>query len=189
MFGSLTFRYITGDWHHVGYLTIGELSIPADTTIPKGTWMSEKVGEDVAGVMQYASGLAVGFTTEDIIGDTASVQLTRFKERTIGKIDLPAIQATNKAVSLRVPHQGSEMEFEGAGAAAPGNLVCTSGTGSLSSSDVAPEPLSFHKGCIRKAQSGDLVQLILLESGLTVESAIASALRIRVRSVSGYVAP
>lgn len=187
MFGSKTHRFITGNWHHVGYLKISSLAIPANTTLPKGTWMHEKPGENVAGIMEYASGIAVGFTTEDIIGDSASNDLVRFRDRYLGNFDLPVIQRANKAVSLRVPHQGAEMEFEGAGAAAPGNLVCTVGTGALDENDVAPEPLSFHNGCIRKAQTGDLVMLILLESGKPVESEIVDALRIRVRAVSGYV--
>lgn len=187
MFGSDLVKNIIGSWGHVGYLTTDALAIPADTVIPKGTWMQEKTGVLVAGKMEYASGGAVGYTTEDIISSGGLVSNDRFRDRWLGNHNLAVVQSATRPVSLRVPHQGAEVEFEGAGTAIPGNLVCTSGTGALAAGTAVKSELSLHNGCIRLAQTGDVVRMILLEAGLTVESAIVGALRIRVRIVDGSV--
>jgi hypothetical protein len=102
----------------------------------------------------------------------------------IGKMDLPI--SKGQAVTVRRPRPGAILEFEGLGTAIPGNLVCTSGTGALSSGTARRTPLSFLNGCIREAQTGDFVQAILVEPNLTAET--SGNLRIRIEIIQGYIA-
>lgn len=185
MFGSQFVKCIKGPWEHLGYMTTEELPIPSGVTLPKGTWLQAKAGNDT--IAALASGVALGFTTQDLDND-GQTSVTQFKNRVIGKHDLPIKKG--QAITVRMPMAGAIMEFEGLGACGPGNLVCTSGTGSIASSTIAggnngKVPLSFLLGTIRQAQTGDFVQLMLLESALTPET--VGNLRIRVRACQGYI--
>lgn len=181
MFGSAQHKYLYGDWHHIGTMASTELALPADgTPLPKGTWIQAKNGDEF--MMALASGHAAGFLTQDISAE-GHESLQAFKDRTIGKFDLPVKKG--QMVSLRVPHSESLMEFEGVGAAVPGNLVCTTGTGAIASNAAVNAELSFFNGCIRLAQAGDIVTLLLKQADLTPE--VTGRRRIRVEKVSGYV--
>lgn len=181
MFGSPYVKFIHGNWHHYS-LTTGELAIPSGVTLTKGTWCAER-GTSGAAVLASGAG-AVGFMTQDVNAE-GQTSLQSYKDRTIGKLDLPMAAGADKAVTLRVPDANAVMEFEGDGTAIPGNLVCTSGTGALSSSTAAKTPLSFFNGAIRIAQSGDVAQLILLDASLTPE--ISGNTRIRVQAVGAFI--
>lgn len=180
MYGSLKFQLINGRWDHVGYCDTSEVYLPSSSVnsgvLPKGTALNYKNGNDQKA--QLASGMAVGFTTQDITLE-GQASLQSFKDRTIGKTDLPI--AVGQNVSLRMPTLNSELEVEGSGVAQPGNLVCTSGTGALASNTARRTKLSFLNGSFRIAQTGDVAQFLLLETGLTAN--IDGNLRIRVRRV------
>lgn len=170
MFGSSKFKMINGKWEHIGYMDTSLVVLPAAAdnggVLPKGTWLQAQNGDDTKA--QLASGFALGVTTQDISEEgQASVQA--FKDRTIGKFDLPI--AIGQNVSVRMPTHGSQFEVEGSGTAKPGNLVCTSGTGSISTGTARKTKLSVLNGCIRVAQTGDVAQFLLLEAALTPENA------------------
>ncbi len=65
---------------------------------------------------------------------------------------------SGQEVSIRKFRQGDEFEIEGKGAAAYGNLLATSSTGAVSSGTTRGTQLAAHKGGLRVAQTGDLVQ-------------------------------
>lgn len=184
MFGSAKVKFLYGSWHHVGTMDTSELTLPAvginDEILPKGTWVDQKDGNEF--VMRLASGHAKGFLTQDVSAD-GQTDLQSFKDRTIGKKDLPIKKGQH--VSVRVPDAGAEIEFEGLGEAVPGNLVCTSGTGNIASGAARNTELSFHNGCIRIAQTNDIVQALLQDAALTPE--VVGNRRIRIRMVAGYV--
>lgn len=185
MFGSRQFKPIHGNWHHVGYLTTDELPIPVGTTLPKGTWCSSKPGNEFK--MQLASGYALGVLTQDVDNE-GTMNLTVQRNLLVGGVLAGATEVPAKkghAVSLRVPDANAEMQFEGLGAAVPGNLVCTTGTGAISAATARNAELSFLNGCIRLAQTGDIVQLLMLDANETPE--LAGQVRIRVKYVAGYV--
>ena len=68
-----------------------------------------------------------------------------------------------------VPEVGALFEVEGAGAAALGNLVATSGTGAIASNTAKGKLLSCLNGCLRIAQVGDVALFELLKANLTAE--------------------
>lgn len=197
MFGSHYVKQINGEWDHVGYLT-SELVVlpstpPADGSsavprVQKGTWMMANPSNEYQ--MMLASGNvgpAMGFTTQDIsaLGQT---EVNAFHDRVIGKQDLPV--SLGRAVSLRRPKTDAELEFEGLGAAAPGNLVTTTGTGAIAAGTFAGNKyakLSVFNGALRLAQSGDWAIALLLRSDITPE--IAGNVRIRIRKISPILMP
>lgn len=167
MYGSKYIQLISGRWNHIGYLDTTLLFLPASTVnngiLPKGTALQPLAGDDTKA--QLASGFSYGFTTQDIsaLGQTS---LQAFKDRNIGKADLPV--TVGKPVSLRLPSPGSIIEFRGVGAAGPGNLVVTSGTGLLSASTARGTKLSFIQGSLRVAQTGDISQYICQDASSVV---------------------
>lgn len=180
MFGSKYFQFISGTWEHVGYLSTELVHLPLASVnggvLPKGTWLAPKAPDnDTQAVL--ASGYAYGFMTQDLSLE-GHTSLQSFKDRMIGKTDLPITVGQN--VSLRRPNNNAIMEFRGTGTAQPGNLVCTSGTGSLSASSARGVKISFHNGCLRVAQTGDIAQLILLDAE-TVTIDDVSNLQVRVQ--------
>lgn len=185
MFGSPYVKYISGEWYHYGVMTTEELPIPDGVTLTKGTWLNPKNGTDDT-IAQLASGVALGFATQDMDNE-GHTSLQAFQDVSIGKQDIPIKKG--QAMTVRVPNTNSRLEFEGAGAAVPGNLVCTSGTGAIASNTAKDTELSFLNGCIRKAQTGDIVQLLLETAALTAENPNDgdANVRIRVRVVGGYV--
>jgi hypothetical protein len=182
MFGASHYKFVSGKWDHIGYSTTEDIALPSNgDALKKGTWVDHKNGDDSRIVL--ASGHSIGFTTQDLTTD-GQTSLQSFKDRMIGKMDLPI--SKGQAVTVRRPRPGAILEFEGLGTAIPGNLVCTSGTGALSSGTARRTPLSFLNGCIRKAQTGDFVQAILVEPNLTAET--SGNLRIRIEIIQGYIA-
>ena len=180
MFGSKYFQFISGSWEHVGYLSTELVHLPLASVnggvLPKGTWLAP-VAPDNDSQAVLASGYSYGFMTQDLSLE-GHTSLQSYKDRMIGKFDLPISQGQN--VSLRRPNNNAIMEFRGTGTAQPGNLVCTSGTGSLSASSARGAKLSFLNGCIRTAQSGDIAQLILLDAEDVVIDGVTN-LQIRVQ--------
>lgn len=184
MWGTKLCRMVNGNWDHVGTL---RSSLPAGYTYPAGTHLAYQVtgtyndNEDV-GVL--ASGYAVGFTTQDI-DDDGSIGDSSFKNQFLGLQNIPVRNGLE--ISLRRMALNSEVEFEGAGDALPGNLVATTGTGAITGSTARHTALSVHNGCLRVAQTGDFVMYVLENPNMAVESDLVGARRIRVRRVGDYV--
>jgi hypothetical protein len=164
MWGSDYFKIVSGEREHVGYKYF-DLPVPDGGVIRKGTWVDDLVDgtdvQDCTGVL--ASGFGVGFLTQDIDANGLT-GLQGFQNFIIGKLDNPAKNGIEVAVAK--PTVGSEFEYEGAGTAIPGNLVCTSGTGAIATSTARKTQLSFLNGCLRIAQSGEIASLILLAADL-----------------------
>lgn len=186
MFGSSVFKpVLDAGHHHVGYLTTEHLVVPTGGTLTKGTWVRASESDEQKSVL--ASGYALGVLTQDIT-EEGHESLQAFKDKMIGKKDLPV--KVGQAVSIRSYHVGSQLEFEGDGEAVPGNLVCTEGSGEeLTDSDAVNTQLSFLNGCIKKAEAGDMVQLHLMDPGLTPETEGNLRIRVEVVSPYPYVAP
>ena len=187
MYGSSTFKWVHGKWDHLGFLKTTNIPLSdADAAvgvIPRGTWFDYEAGsiEEAA----LGSGNAIGVTVQDLdhLGMTG---LQAFQDFSIGKLDRNILKP--RPVSLRRPVSGAEMEVEGLGTALPGNLVCTSGTGSISSGTARKTELSVLNGCLRVAQSGDIVLAIMEDANLTPEA--VGNVRILIRATgAGYVNP
>jgi hypothetical protein len=183
MFGTKLFKQITGCWDVIGYLSTNNITIPSGVTMPKGTTLSQ-IGDTLEA--QLASGLGIGYTTQDVDneGNTSDAAFKARSIRGADAIDLPIKKGQN--VTLRRPHAGSEIEVEGLGAAAVGNLLCTSGTGAISTATAAKTALAFFNGALRVAQTGDFVQGIMLVANLTPQ-ADAGNVRVRYRVIEGYI--
>ena len=182
MFGTKFFKQITGTWDVIGYLQTNNITIPEGVTMGKGTFLAQVGNTDEA---QLASGYAIGYTTQDMDNE-GNTSLASFKARIIrdgNSIDLPIKKGQN--LSLRVPKAGAEIEVEGLGVAAVGNLLITSGTGAVASNTAALTELAYFHGGVRKAQAGEFVQGLLLVADLTPE--VEGNLRIRYRVVDGYI--
>lgn len=181
MYGSDTFQIISGSREQIGYKTMSlPVSLSATGICPKGTFVDDYVNgstiDDTTGVL--ASGFAIGFITNDVDANGMS-GLQSFQNMIIGKLDNPVKNGYEVAVAK--PSLGAEIEMEGSGAALPGNLVATSGTGLLSSSTARKTQLSFFNGCLRVAQTGDHVHAILLEANLTPK--VNGNVRVRIQWV------
>jgi len=79
------------------------------------------------------------------------------------------------------------MEFEGLGTLGVGNLVVTSGTGSISSSTAKRTELSVTMGSLRVAQSGDTVLYLMEKADVTLTT--VGNVRVRVKAVGHYLNP
>jgi len=178
MFGTPYFIQKTGGWSPVGYLRTNRLYLPTGVTVGKGTWMAEDASTKE---MQYASGVQIGYMTQDMTLEGQG-SLQAFKDRAIGKKDIPATKG--QAITLRVPNAGSEIEVEGLGEAGVGNLLVTSGTGSISTGTARKTELSTIMGSTRVAQSGDIVMGLVLDANLTPYT--AGNVRIRYQVCAPY---
>jgi len=186
MIGSPNVKPIHGKWDHLGYMTTEHLPVPAGVTLPRGTWLQASPTDDTKAIL--ASGDAEGFTTQDIDTEghtSATAQLNKLLGVGPGIGDWPI--KVGSAVSVRKMVPGSLIEFEGLGAAVPGNLVCTSGTGSIAANAARKTQLSLFNGCIRIAQTGDVVKMLLETANLTPE--VSGRRRIRVRILDGSIMP
>lgn len=181
MYGSSTFKWVWGKWNHISLGTT-YLAMPSVSTtpLPIGTPVEYKSGDTEEAVL--ASGKPVGIITEriDASGTTSDA---RFKSVMIGERNIPI--KTGTQVAVRVPQLNALLEFEGLGAAAPGNLVCTSGTGAISTSTANGTELSAQNGSIRVAQTGDIVFAKMEVANLTPET--VGNVRIRVSAVPSHV--
>jgi len=181
MYGSSTFKWVWGKWNHISLGTT-YLALPsvATTPLPIGTPVEYKAGDTEEAVL--ASGKPVGIVTEkvDAYGTTSDA---RFKSVMIGERNLPI--KTGTQVAVRVPQNDALMEFEGLGAAAPGNLVATTGTGAISASTARGTELSAQNGSMRVAQSGDVVFAKMEVANLTPNT--VGNVRIRVSAVPAHV--
>lgn len=186
MIGCKEVKPVSGSWTHHGYMTTEHVFIPGSTICPRGTFLMASPTDDTKAVL--ASGDAVGFITQELdnYGQLSDAARLRAAEG-VGKMpgDWPVRRGSDMAITCRRMHDGGQVEFEGSGVAAPGNVVCTSGTGSLSTGTTRKTELSLHNGCIRVAQTGDKVIMSLLQANLTPET--AGRLRIRVEFVGRYI--
>lgn len=180
MYGSNYFKMLVGTHFHIGYMTTDNLTIPTGVTIAKGTYVDQLGSDEFK--CQLASGGGVGFLTQDVDND-GPISDAQYKNVSIGKQDLPVKKGD--AVSVRVMHPGGQVELEGLGAAEPGNLVATTGTGALSTSTAKETPLSTFCGAIREAQAGELVVYLMKDP--TVTPYTDGNLRVRVEAVSPFV--
>lgn len=180
MFGSNFFKIVNGSHKAVGYMTTENFVIPEGVTIPKGTIVDSLTGDDTKQV--FASGQGIGHTTQDVTLE-GQTSLSEFKNRVIGKRDLPI--KIGQAVTVRQFDPGAELEMEGLGAAGPGNLVATTGTGAISDSTARKTELSAHIGSLRVAQTGELVMYHMEDAGLTPYT--EGNVRVRISVVSPYV--
>lgn len=189
MFGSTLFQWVHGQIEHIGYYGTTNLALPDSSVnsgvLPKGTFVdgsADDTPDNAEAVLASGSGflgvLVQDVDTEGLTGDSG------FKKFTIGKLDNPVKQGAK--VSIRKPMPNGQAEFEGLGTAQPGNLVCTSGTGSLSSGTAKETELSLFNGALRVAQTGDLVVAHMMNANVTPKT--SGNLRIRVKFVSPYVA-
>lgn len=189
MIGSKDIQIVNGTWDHVGYMDTEHVYIPGDTVLPRGTFLQASPTSDEKAVL--ASGDAIGFTTQEVdnYGHTSVNARLRAAE-SIGRMpgDWPMKKGLNCPVTLRRMSVNSQVEYEGKGIAAPGNTVCTSGTGALGTGTAIQTDLSVFNGCLRIAQTGDVVIARLKQTNLTVHNtAIAGRLRIRVEFVGKSV--
>lgn len=186
MIGCKEVKPISGNWSHLGYMTTEHVFIPGDTVCPRGTFLMASPGDDNKAVL--ASGDAVGWITQELdnYGQLTDAARLRAAEG-IGRMpgDWPVRRGSDMAITCRRMDVGAQCEFEGLGVAAPGNIVCTSGTGLLSTATARKTELSVHNGCIRIAQTGDKVIMSLLQADLTPET--AGRVRIRVEFVGRHV--
>lgn len=185
MIGSPDVKPIHGKWDHSGYATTEHLVIPVGGTLPRGTWLQHAPTDDTKWIL--ASGDGEGFTTQAIDNEgttNSTVLLNTLLGVGPGRGDVPISKGSQRGVSVRKMVPGSVVEFEGLGEAVPGNLVCTSGTGSIATSAARETELSLFNGCIRIAQTGDIAKMILETANLTPE--VAGRRRIRVRILDGH---
>lgn len=180
MFGSDYFKIANGTWDHVGYLAASGMPNIGTGVYRKGTLVDQKSDNEYVAVL--ATGRVLGLITQDVDENGLDNDLG-FKNFTIGKLDNP-IKRSISRITVRRMAPGSHLEYEGKGAASVlGNLVATAGTGALSSSSTRGTELSVLNGCIREAQSGDIVSFHLLKADLT-PVADATNLRILVERVA-----
>jgi hypothetical protein len=181
MFGSKLFRPLHGKWEHFGTLKTNQVWLSATNPnaglLPRGTFLD--MHATIADEAALASGNAMGCLVEDLDADgTTSVQ--SYYNRSLG-VGTPLETPIKKgqAVSLRRFYGGAGAEFEGLGTAVPGNLVCTSGTGAISAGTARKTRLSVLNGCLRVAQTGDIVIALVEKADLTPN--IPGNVRIEVR--------
>lgn len=178
MFGSDYFKIANGTWDHVGYLAASGLPNIGTGVYRKGTLVDQKADNEHVAVL--ATGRVLGLITQDI-DENGLDNDAGFKNFTIGKLDNPIKRSVNRITARRMA-PGSHLEYEGLGAALPGNLVATSGTGAIASNTARGTELSVLNGCIMIAQSGDIVSYHLLKADL-VPVADAGNLRILVEKI------
>lgn len=184
MYGSSTFKSVWGKWDHYGTLKTTNVPLgpadPDDGELPRGTFLDIDPTDETEAIL--ASGNAVGLTVQDIDNEGLT-GLQGYQDFTIGKLDRNVKKG--RPVSLRNYYPGAFLEFEGKGAAAPGNLVATTGTGALSTGTAKGTELSFLNGSIRAAQSGDNVFMLMEKADVTPET--GGNVRVRVKMVSPYL--
>jgi len=182
MYKSDTFQWVWGKWDHYGTLKTTLLPIATGAVVPRGTHL------DIASTDEHeaalGSGSAIGIMVQDL-DEEGLTGLQGFQDFTIGKLDRNVKQP--RPVSLRVPHVGAMMEFEGLGTLGVGNLVVTSGTGSISSSTAKRTELSVTMGSLRVAQSGDTVLYLMEKADVTLTT--VGNVRVRVKAVGHYLNP
>lgn len=181
MFGSKFFRPLHGKWEHFGTLKTNYVWLSATDankgTLPRGTFLD--MHATIADEAVLASGNAMGCMIEDM-DESGTTSVQSFYNRTLG-VGTPLESPIKKghAISLRRFYGGAGAEFEGLGTAIPGNLVCTSGTGAISAATARKTRLSVLNGCLRVAQSGDIVVALLEKADLTPN--VVGNVRIEVR--------
>jgi len=183
MIGSQEIRIINGEWDHVGYCTTEHVTLGSGVVLPRGTNYMFSPTNDEKWVL--ASGDAVGFGTQEVDYEGQTSLDNRLRITTgIGseKGDWPI--RIGQALSVRRMNSFSAIQVEGLGASIPGNIVCTTGTGSLSSATARGVELSVFNGCWRIAQSGDFVLAKVLLSNITPE--IVGRLRLLIEYVGKY---
>lgn len=150
MFGSRYARLAAGEWSHLGYFATTGLP---DENIRKFTPVVQEDDNEEAIVL--SSGQMLGIMTQDVGGDDLTT-LQGFKNYKIGKLDNPVKHGNE--VSVRIFSPRAQLEFEGAGAALPGNLVDTAhATKKLTSSTPRFTELTLLNGCLQKAASADWI--------------------------------
>ena len=183
MYGSDTFKWVYGKWDHYGTLKTDNVPLgpaaPDEGTLPRGTMLDISASDEEQAAL--GSGSAIGVMVQDIDNEGLT-GLQGFQDFSIGKLDRNVKKG--RPVSLRVPVPGAFLEFEGDGAANPGNLVATSGTGSISSGTAKGVELSCLNGCLYVAQSGDTVFFHMEKADVTPEN--AGNTRVRVKAVGPY---
>lgn len=183
-FGTSTFKWLGGDnYTSIGFLKTTNLGLSDDDAdvgvIQKGKFMDYAEGS--VEEMMFGSGRALGMLQQAVSKD-GTTDDAGFKNRTIGKLDLPTKRGA--AVSIMVPRPMSEAEFEGDGEAIIDNLVATDGSGAIADDTPRGTQLSVLNGCLYEAQEGDFVIALLQDAGLEPET--EGNLRIRVMFVAPY---
>lgn len=188
MFGSSRFKWVNGEFYHLGHLTFPTSLDLSDADADAGTVKRGKLmsfADNSVENMAYAEADTkkfLGFLTHDV-NRYGTTDAEGFKNFTIGKQDLPLSRGSQ--ITLRVPIPGAIVELEGLGAAGYDQLVVTSGTGAISTGTALQTELGVIKGGVRIAQAGDFIIGHLLQANGTPEN--SGEVRIRFQICSPYV--
>lgn len=188
MFGSSRFKWVNGEFYHLGHLEFPTTLDLSDADVDTGTVKRGKLmapANNSVTAMAYAEAdtfMFLGFLTHEV-NRYGTTDATGFKAFTIGQQDLPLSRGSE--VTLRVPIPGALIELEGVGAAGYDQLVVTTGTGALSTSTGLGTPLAATKGGIYAAQAGDFIIGYVRQANMTPEN--VGEVRIRFQSVAPQI--